>query len=94
MRVLVDPTSFFFEMKNSDGYIPEHRLVMAQYLGRCLKPWEVVHHKNHIKTDNRIENLELMKILTHRIITILEEENKKLKEEIRRLKDSLQRIVR
>lgn len=89
IRVLADPTNFFFEMKNSDGYILEHRLVMAQFLGRCLKPWEIVHHKNHIKNDNRIENLELMKILTHRIITILEEENKRLKEEIRRLKDSL-----
>ena len=37
-----------------------HRKVMEDYLGWKLKPNEVIHHINHNKTDNRIENLQIL----------------------------------
>ena len=44
---------------------PEHRIVMEQYLKRKLEKKEHIHHINHNKLDNRIENLQLLSIWEH-----------------------------
>ena len=57
--VMLYPSSPYFGMADYNGYILEHRLVMAKHLMRMLSTDELVHHGNGIKDDNRLENLEV-----------------------------------
>ena len=78
ITIVLDPLDFFYSMAMGNGCVLEHRLVMAKHLGRNLHRWEIVHHKNHIKHDNRIENLQLVSDDRHTQITLLEQRIKHL----------------
>lgn len=52
-------------MARRDGWILEHRLVVARKVGRPLKSSEHVHHVNGVRDDNRDNNLQLLTAQTH-----------------------------
>jgi len=58
-EILVRCPDEFSEMARANGYVPEHRLKVAKELGRPLTSEEVVHHVDHDRHNNDIENLEL-----------------------------------
>uniref|UniRef100_A0A6M3LPF1 Putative homing endonuclease n=1 Tax=viral metagenome TaxID=1070528 RepID=A0A6M3LPF1_9ZZZZ len=82
IEVWIPKTDFYYLMAYSNGYVLEHRLVVAQHLGRCLHRWEIVHHKNHIRDDNRVGNLQLVSDDRHMQITIQENRIRQLEEKI------------
>lgn len=88
--ILLQPSDFFYPMVNNHGYVREHRLIMAKHLKRCLHPWEIVHHKGtrfpsgsvENRSDNRMENLQLVTDDRHNQITILETRIKQLEKRV------------
>lgn len=53
--------------RNGMTYL-EHRWVMEQHIGRRLETWEQVHHINHNRFDNRIENLMIVTQEEHALL--------------------------
>jgi 5-methylcytosine-specific restriction endonuclease McrA len=60
------------------GRVLEHRWVVEQFLGRYLTTREQVDHINQDKTDNRIENLQLLSPEAHTIKTNADRKRKEL----------------
>lgn len=57
--IWVDIDHPFAAMRHRAGYVLEHRLKMAEKLGRPLHADETVHHKDGDRTNNAFDNLEL-----------------------------------
>ena len=60
IHVLLEPDHPLYDaMANESGYILEHRLVMAESLGRPLACHETVHHIDGNRSNNTLNNLQL-----------------------------------
>ena len=46
--------------RTKNNYVLLHGVIVENHLGRLLNSNEIVHHKNHDKKDNRVENLEVL----------------------------------
>ncbi len=76
---------------NTGYYVPEHRAVMALYLGRPLSKQESVHHSDGNKKNNSIGNLSLYSLSSH---SQLHKEQLKREVQLRKQVEELQKEVK
>ncbi len=59
-RVVDERGYFILYSEDFCKWISEHRYVLSLHLGRKLESTEIVHHKDHDKLNNKIDNLLIM----------------------------------
>jgi hypothetical protein len=52
-------------LEGKGKYTTEQKIIMENHIGRKLHSYEVVHHKNCNKLDNRLDNLLLTTRVEH-----------------------------
>ena len=71
-------------MAKKNGYIREHRMI-AYDKGLLKNPEDEVHHINGIKTDNRVENLQVLSKPEHTSISWKGKKRKPMSPELRKI---------
>jgi len=90
----VPKDSPYASMRNRSGSVLEHRLIMAEHLGRPLQSSEIVHHINKVRHDNRLSNLELLpKQAVHLSGILGDAELRRLKQEIADLRQQVRLLT-
>jgi hypothetical protein len=74
------------------GYILEHRYVMSEHLRRPLRANEHIHHINGDKSDNRIDNLQLLTNSEHRKLHMENDSEVDIQRRTKYLNDYAKRI--
>ena len=59
------PSGYLEHTTGTEKFRPAHVVLMEKHIGRRIKKDEVVHHKDENKTNNIIDNLELMTRAEH-----------------------------
>lgn len=87
--IWVDKGHKFSSMRSPIGYVGEHRLVVAEKLGRPLSKSEMVHHLDGNKLNNSVDNLIILGQAEHFVYHKLIAENEALRKENEELKNRL-----
>lgn len=70
-------------LAKKNGYIREHRMIAYKF-GLLKDPKDEVHHINGIKTDNRVENLQVLSKPEHTSISMKGKKKKPMSDKLRK----------
>jgi len=65
LKLKPQPNKGYFYFVRNRKKFKRSRVFMQLHMGKKLDIWECVHHKNHNRQDDRIENLEVIDLSDH-----------------------------
>jgi len=67
-KIITIPPSHPMYVMSNRGKVAEHRLIMAEHIGRPLERDDIVHHRDGNRLNNDLSNLELLPRRIHMLI--------------------------